>query len=115
MPPRQIQQRERRSGFGDVQLVVAGSSTLGESPHKGTLFGTESDVDLGVVSKQLLAACAKFGQPLRGLNDRSAPDPLPEIVEISGKLKPLAGNRKVSVMVYRDMDAAQRQVSVKIG
>lgn len=106
---------EVRTGFDDVELIVAGSSTLGHSPHKGTLFGPQSDVDLSAVSPKLLAALKAAGVAMRGLGDRTEADPTAAIRDISAQLKPLAGNRKVSIMVYGSRDAAQRQVGVQIG
>lgn len=105
---------EVRTGFDDVELIVAGSSTLGHSPHKGTNFGAQSDVDVSAVSPKLLAALKAAGVAMRGLGDRTEADPTNAIRNISAQLKPLAANRKVSIMVYGSRDAAQRQVGVQI-
>jgi hypothetical protein len=105
---------EKHTDFDDVELVVAGSSALGYSPHKRTTFGPQSDVDLGVVSPKLLAACKDAGAELRGVQDRTEPDPLPEIAWVSRALKTLV-DRKVTIMVYGSRAAAQRQAGVQIG
>ncbi len=112
-------------GFDDVELIVAGSSAMGYSPHKvgKPAFGDKSDIDLGVVSPKLLAACADWGATMRGLQDRTAPDPLPAIDAVSRQLEKLVPfvkadgsttDRKVSIMVYKSRDVAQRGVGVQI-
>jgi hypothetical protein len=109
------------SGFDDVELVVSGSSALGYSPHKFLAdkkthkpFGKDSDVDLGVVSPKLLAACEDAGVGLRGLGDRTEPDPLLSIAAVSKELGALV-QRKVSIMVFATRETAQRGVGVQVG
>jgi hypothetical protein len=114
----------RHDNFNDVVLVIAGSSALGYSPHKSKDFGDKSDIDLGVVSPRLLAACKDVDATLlRGLKDRTGPDPLPEIVAVSRELSKLVpfvtqeGKRELrdlSIMVYGSRAAAQRQAGVEL-
>jgi len=122
-------------GFDNVILIVAGSSFVGYSESKGTNFGQQSDVDLGVASLELLNACKAAGAQLRGINDRTDADPLPAIKAISAELKKLVPyvhktqtrgqggkttttsqnrQRKVSIMVYKSREAAQRQAGVEL-
>jgi hypothetical protein len=120
-------------GFDNVILIVAGSSFVGYSESKGTNFGQQSDVDLGVASLELLNACKAAGAQLRGINDRTDADPLPAIKSISAELKKLVPyvhttqgkgrggktttenrERKVSIMVYKSREAAQRQAGVEL-
>jgi hypothetical protein len=98
---------------------------MGYSPHKEgqPAFSDKSDIDLGVVSPKLLAACQDWGATMRGLQDRTSPDPLPAIDGVSRELEKLVpfvkadgktAKRKVSIMVYASRDVAQRGVGVQI-
>lgn len=83
------------------EAYIQGSAATGVNFHTGIAFGPHSDIDLAVVSKELFdAAAAEEGANIRGFS-RTAPNPLPEILDpLRQALSTLLGGREVNIVVY---------------
>lgn len=108
----------KASDFADAEVVLSGSAVTGVALlAKGGAkapkpFGAHSDFDVGVVSARLLSAVRDAGGEVRG-GTRTAPDPVTPIAELSARLSAFA-KREVSIMVYKNRDAAQRAPGIRL-
>jgi hypothetical protein len=104
-----------RIGYRDAVVVFRGSSVTGVNSRHGWLFDSQrrSDWDLALVHHGAMLRASRFEVPLRGRASRTAAlwdrelTPM-ALGDLTKDLDDIAG-RKVSWMVYRDLDAVARR------
>ena len=94
------------AGYSDVIIAFRGSSVTGKSFHTGVPFdiGRISDLDIAVVSPELLQKAKSLGVQLRGGGTRTGPLTIEQLkdlglLELIEYLEEREG-RTVSIMIY---------------
>lgn len=118
-----------------MKIVFQGSSVTGQSYNRKVPFDANSDLDVGLVSPELLGLAKSKGIKLRGKGTRSEPlSPNPHDFEVDGmspadaaamveklknlglyevtiELQTLLGGRRINYMIYESLEAAIAQAA----
>jgi RHS repeat-associated protein len=93
------------------EAFIGGSAASGKNFHTGEPFNGDSDIDLGIVSKDLVECVDEAA--LRGNGTRTAPNPLPMLQPMTDELSDLMG-RQVDVALYKNSGTAAARNPVRI-
>ena len=103
-------------GITDARGIVQGSAVTGRSFRTEAEFdiGRVSDIDLGIISPQLMERARAAGVALRSGGTRTGPNPLPELDALRAELSALLGGRPVNIMIFQDEQAASRAAGIDV-